>query len=444
MFRKKLEQLTAHDKILIFDNFRYLLEALEEYVEKSGYYPNFIGKRQFKYLTISKEQSRNLTLASAEDMFRTRLLIFVGMDTPSFLREEVKEEFYKWINLVGIDVNNCPDRKLKHFLLEIENVVEGKSEKILGQTEEYLNEKKKVNPINPNEMIEIFGAIQGPLNKNRAKAEVLETKTHVEVENENKLKGNWKEGEKAFNQLAGEVSSHHDDFSFYQGVYHNNSQQRSNSEIIQEVKNNPQNWRVDEIITGYDGYLGKPKEEIKLIHRSARMDYDVMGSLKIGSEPIYQWDNFSEREKVEINRALNISQTPTNQPIRWELINNIKRHANEFRTEKLIVSNDGRNYDEETWIIHNSAEMKSDKNGCLVFDPDKMVKVKDLNDAEKEAIGYKSEVGLQTSLSSKTPKNDDKGISKGGIIAIISIIGAFAITGIVVAKKKLNKKVKKV
>lgn len=430
MFRKKLEQLTAHDKILIFDNFRYLLEALEEYVEKSGHYPNFIIKRQFKYLTISKEQSRNLTLASAEDMFRTRLLIFAGMDTPSFLREEVKEEFYKWINLVEIDVNNCPDRKLKHFLLEIENVIEGKSEKILGQTEEYLNEKKKVNPINPNEMIEIFGAIQGPLNKNRAKAEALRTKTHVEVENENKLKGNWKEGKKAFNQLAGEVSSHHDDFSFYQGGYHNNPQQYSNSQIIQEVKNNPQNWRIDEVITGYDGYLGKPKEEVKLIHRSAKMDYDVMGNLKIGSEPIYQWGNFSEREKAEINQALNISQTP-NQPIRQELVNKIKRHINEFRTEKLMVSGNGRDYNEEIWIIHNSAQMKSDKNGCLVFDPDKMVKVKDLNEAEKKELGIQNlEKRVETTAHQSQSQNRPTGGGGGfgspyvwGSISVISLIG---------------------
>jgi len=91
---------------------------------------------------------------------------------------------------VEIDVNNCPDRKLKHFLLEIENVIEGKSKKILEQTEEYLSEKKKVKPINPNEMIEIFGATQGSLNKSRAEAEALKSKTHVEVENRNKLRGN--------------------------------------------------------------------------------------------------------------------------------------------------------------------------------------------------------------------------------------------------------------
>src|SRR5437762_9941800 len=32
--------LSAHDKILVFDNLRYLLEGVEEYIEKAGYYPN--------------------------------------------------------------------------------------------------------------------------------------------------------------------------------------------------------------------------------------------------------------------------------------------------------------------------------------------------------------------------------------------------------------------
>ena len=72
-----------------------------------------------------------------------------------------------------------------------------------------------------------------------------------------------------------------------------------------------------------------------------------------------------------------------------------------------------------------------------------MYKVNDLNEAEKKAIGYKSETGLQTNSSSITPKNDDKGIGKGEIIAIIGVVSALLIGGAVVVKKQLNKKVKK-
>jgi hypothetical protein len=71
---------------------------LEEYIEKTGYYPNFKNKRQFQNITIPKEQSRNLTLNSAEDFFRTNLVLFVTIvnEAPDFLRTgELRDEYYK-------------------------------------------------------------------------------------------------------------------------------------------------------------------------------------------------------------------------------------------------------------------------------------------------------------------------------------------------------------
>lgn len=91
MKKQQLQQLTAHDKVLIFENFHYLLEALEEYIEKTGYYPDFKNKRQLRNVTVKD----NLSLNQAESLLRTRLLIFAGMDTPNFLSEEVKGEFYR-------------------------------------------------------------------------------------------------------------------------------------------------------------------------------------------------------------------------------------------------------------------------------------------------------------------------------------------------------------
>jgi hypothetical protein len=91
MKKQQLQQLTAHDKVLIFENFNYLLEALEEYIEKTGYYSDFKDKRQLRNITVKD----NLSLRQAESLFRTRLLIFAGMDTPDFLSREVKEEFYR-------------------------------------------------------------------------------------------------------------------------------------------------------------------------------------------------------------------------------------------------------------------------------------------------------------------------------------------------------------
>ncbi|CAG8547230.1 12620_t:CDS:2 [Ambispora gerdemannii] len=65
---------------------------------------------------------------------------------------------------------------------------------------------------------------------------------------------------------------------------------------------------------------------------------------------------------------------------------------------------------------------------------------KDLSDAEQKAVGYKSEVGLQTNSFSTTPKNNDNTIGKGGIIAIISVASLAVIGSLVAVKNKFNKK----
>jgi|SRR6185295_20199157 len=244
--QQKQVNLVAHDKILVFENFRYLMEGLEEYIEKSGYYPNFKSKRQLQNITVPRE--KKLSIKNCEELFRTRLLLFFGVlgnDTPDSTRKEVQEEYYKWINMVGIDANNCLDEKLKHFLVETNNVIEGKSDKIVSQTQEYLDG----NPIDltdPNEvgsLIKVFSSVQGPMDEKREQARLYEGKNYFQVEVENKFDGgNTQQGEQVFNQLAGSVAGHHKDFSFFsqQGQRSNNSQQRTNFEIIQDVKINPQ------------------------------------------------------------------------------------------------------------------------------------------------------------------------------------------------------------
>jgi hypothetical protein len=97
MKRQELKQLTAHDKILIFNNLRYLLEGLEEYIEKAGFYPNFKSRRQLRNITIPKEQTDNLTADSAEHFFKTNLILYVSMvdQAPPSEKEKLVQEYYK-------------------------------------------------------------------------------------------------------------------------------------------------------------------------------------------------------------------------------------------------------------------------------------------------------------------------------------------------------------
>jgi hypothetical protein len=94
---QKQEQLSANDKILMFDNLRYLLEGLEEYIEKAGYYSDFKNRRKLQNITIPREQAENLSADGAEEFFLTNLILYTTIvnDAPDFIRVELKDEYYK-------------------------------------------------------------------------------------------------------------------------------------------------------------------------------------------------------------------------------------------------------------------------------------------------------------------------------------------------------------
>jgi hypothetical protein len=92
-------------------------------------------------------------------------------------------------------------------------------------------------------------------------------------------------------------------------VQPNNLQQHSNSEIVQDVKNNPRNWRKDEVITEYNNRGEGTKKEMALIYYSAEVGYD--GAVYNWQQPIYLPQRFNQAEIAEINQALGISQTST-------------------------------------------------------------------------------------------------------------------------------------
>jgi hypothetical protein len=137
-----------------------------------------------------------------------------------------------------------------------------------------------------------------------ARQKNLEGKTYKDVETKNQFAGSHEKGKKIFGQIEGQQST-----SSFQS---SSPQQRTNFEIIQDVRQNPRSWRVDEIIMEFDNF-GRTNQETVLIHQSARLsDYDQRtGKLNLANNPIYQASRFNSQEIAEIQQALNISQQPT-------------------------------------------------------------------------------------------------------------------------------------
>ncbi|RHZ35583.1 hypothetical protein [endosymbiont GvMRE of Glomus versiforme] len=203
---QKQAQLTAHQKKLVLENFHYAIESLEEYIEKIGL-PGF-RKQIFDQSINSPDRSP----ADLADDFLAQLLCFKAIvnNKPEFFREEIKREFYKWINATGINVNNCP-KELKHYLFEINEILEGRGEKIVEQTREIID-----GEVDPRDVIKVFAALQVPLNNNREKGEALKGKTYRDIEVESRFDGDSRQGDISFNQISWDLN--HDEFDFFPQV----------------------------------------------------------------------------------------------------------------------------------------------------------------------------------------------------------------------------------
>ena len=200
------DQKTLHQLKLLLSNFHYMLEPLEEYVEKAGFYPNFRSKRQLYRKTLQDSEG---PVENDEDLFLSQVFVFASaiQEKPDFFREVIRQEFYKWINYTGIAAGNCPE-VLKHFLIEINNVINGDDEKIIRES----REKLKGYKVNPKDIVGLFSGLQQPLNMNREQRAALEGKIWNELPNEDKFGGDADLGKVAFEEIERSVSIPHENF----------------------------------------------------------------------------------------------------------------------------------------------------------------------------------------------------------------------------------------
>lgn len=360
MKKLKLKQETAHEMELAIDTFQNTLEALEEYIEKANYYPNWSSKRQIYRKSIADS---NDTLEGFEDLFLTQLLIVKATinKKPDFFRKEIQKEFHKWINSVGINDNSCPE-KLGRYLFTIYEVLEGRGEQFVNQTRELVKDVK----LNPQDSLKFFSELQEPLNKNKKRGEILKGKSWNEVGNERRIDGDEQQGEKAFGKIA-KIISNQGDYNFYQSSYYSdhsrgldNLHKHSGSKVIQEVKNNPQDWNLDEIPTETGSFNRTTKQEFVLFHRNYPIESFgglTGGRLSFDGKLIYRWENFNAYERFEIKQAKNISDGYlTNEEIKW-IVKEVGDNPSIWRIGEVQG---------KTLLIHNSAQGKDSEIGTLI------------------------------------------------------------------------------
>lgn len=304
---KRQQQVTigAYEMEVIQKSFISTLRWLEHYIDKSGY----SGDWQRQIPEPIKRQDLNDQPSEIKGFMETALFALDGVieDKPNFLLENLQEQFYSWLDKSGIKADNCP-KELVECLINIHKVLtnDGKefAERVDREADENiakmtLEERRK-------NFYRTFTVAQKLMDGAGARQKNLEGKTYRDVETKNQFAGSHEKGKKIFGQIEGQQSA--------SSSRSNNPQQRTNSEIIQDIRQNPRNWRVDEIITEFSNF-GENRQENVLIHHSARLDdYNQQtGKLNFEGNAIYRANRFSAEEQAQINQALNISQQQAQQ-----------------------------------------------------------------------------------------------------------------------------------
>ena len=197
---------------------------------------------------------------------------------------------------------------MKHFLFEVNEILEGRGDKLEKDIE---NKKWEIDPNSveyEKSFSKLFADVQIPLDNEREEYEKLKGKTQKDITITNNFGGNSKPVEKVFKQMAGR----HDYQGFYfvpqkdtqsslqiggsSGSRPTDFQQRPNSVIIRNVRQNPNDWRFDEVII--DG-----ERKMALIHHSVQNEV-----VDLNSQPVYLPQKFNQAEIAEIKQFLGVSQ----------------------------------------------------------------------------------------------------------------------------------------
>jgi len=314
------EQITllvsAYDKKATHKSFRGSLEWTEKYIEvvHGEDYPDWQTRKKIHDKSIKRQdandQNRVKRLLSSKLLgFKSMIEVISGdKQSKQFLCDEIKKEYYEWLDAVGINPNDCPS-ELKHYLFEINEILEGRGDKLERDME---NKKQEIDP-NSVEYEEAFNKlftdIGVPLDNEREEYEKLKGKNQKDIKITNNFGGNSEPAEQAFKQMAGR----HD----YQGFYFvpqkdsqsnpqtgssgssrsTDFQQRPNSVIIRNVRQNPNDWRLDEVIINGE-------RRMALIHHSVQSEV-----VDLNSQPVYLPQKFNQAEIEEIKQFLGIRES---------------------------------------------------------------------------------------------------------------------------------------
>jgi len=128
---------------------------------------------------------------------------------PDFFLEKLQEDFYKWLDASGINVDNCPS-ELAQCLVNVSEVLKGKGDEFAKVRRE--EARKNIEKMSEEEwttkLNEVVISYYEPLENEDIKAKSLEGQTYKDVNNKSKFAGNADRGKEIFKQIERGIKEH--------------------------------------------------------------------------------------------------------------------------------------------------------------------------------------------------------------------------------------------
>ncbi|RHZ37697.1 hypothetical protein [endosymbiont GvMRE of Glomus versiforme] len=211
-----------NDKIYFFQFIRSSITWLEKYIEVAKYYPDWKQRKQTDDSFITR---KDIYESKSKVLWPLGTSLMIGFEgdldeQPLEFREEIKKEFYKWLDTSKINVDNAPV-ELKCALFHFHEILECRFEKARHDRDNRKREIEIDDPKYLEKMQGIFGKSQ----------QVIQSGKTDEIDG-SRFNGNAKAGKTTFEAIANSLSdSEKENFSFWL---------QKNSEK-QEIKENQDN-----------------------------------------------------------------------------------------------------------------------------------------------------------------------------------------------------------
>lgn len=201
------EKTSAIDKKRIHKIFRNNLEWVEKYIKIT--HPDYNIKKQIFDNKIKRKDANDPNRVKsllASSLFGLKCFVEVisgDKDSKQDICQELKKEYYEWLAATEISSNNSlAFSELKHFLFEINEILESRGDKIEKDIE---NKELEIDP-NSSEYGEAFNkyfsAMQIIAEEEKDEYQFLVGKTYQEIKCSNNFPGNYQQGKQIFHQIT--------------------------------------------------------------------------------------------------------------------------------------------------------------------------------------------------------------------------------------------------